>query len=188
MFNPDEMKGQCAYYDDLFDEFFIKFAHTHFRDNYNWRYGNKSGNPGDNLFFFGKECADPSMIIDDDPVQIYIMKKIMRDLNIVILDPEDCYLNGQTFQLDGSIHLDRQLTPEVYKQNRFTVLYMVNHYFEDAIGNFEFSKNQIPFEPGRVVIFDALSPHRGLAPSIKNEMRITLTWKNCAIETLDNKS
>ena len=177
----EELRNNCIAIDNLVDGTMIKHAYYHFKNFYYWQYGNKSGNPDDNLFFITNQCKNGYDIMNDPLVQ-YLLHRFTDETGLEVTDYEDLYVNGQTLGLDGSMHIDRIMTREVYDEARFTIMYMVNPYNTDVIGNFVFGEHEVPFTPGRFVIFDALSSHRGLSPSIGNDMRMTLTWKNCGVK------
>ena len=88
------------------------------------------------------------------------------------------YLNGQTYGLDGQWHID------IDSLNYYTLLYMVNTGDVSNIGDFQYVnpsnedvEETVPFKSGRFVLFPSDWKHRGLGPTVKNKMRVTLAYK-----------
>ena len=88
------------------------------------------------------------------------------------------YLNGQTYGLDGEWHID------IDSGNYYTLLYMVNTGDVSNIGDFQYVnpsnedvEETVPFKSGRFVLFPSDWKHRGLGPTVKNKMRVTLAYK-----------
>jgi len=91
-------------------------------------------------------------------------------------DDKNIYLNGQTYELDGGQHIDSYVQDSSVNAS-FTIIYMVNTDDADIKG-FWTPYNTIPFKTGRVVIFSSIMPHAGLSTTVKNKVRMTLTWKS----------
>ena len=93
------------------------------------------------------------------------------------------YLNGQTYGLDGDWHTD------IDSLNYYTLLYMVNTGDVSNIGDFQYVdpsnedvEETVPFKSGRFVLFPSDWKHRGLGPTVKNKMRVTLAYKTLKFE------
>lgn len=177
-------RGACHIFDGLVDDVEVRFIHKYFRDDYLYTYGNRSGNLSkDEIFFFGKDAVS-GIKLSHDPIQKLLLTKITAHLNLEVVNIQDVYLNGQTYDLNGSLHVDTFIdrntdhNEALNAENTWTILYMVNSTHNDDIGDFSFGPdNNIPFKGGRFIIFDPNCMHCGLGPSIKTDMRITLAWK-----------
>lgn len=167
-------------YDDLFDTSFIEYVDRYYSDNMLWEYSNTSGSLDDvSKFFYGKDLRNGSEILDC-PIQKFIFEKVQKTIEFDIVDYSDehIYINGQTYMLDGTSHMDEFLNAEKISQNDyFTILYMVNSDATDIQG-FETSTDKVDFVPGRVILFNSFVPHRGLSTTCRKKMRMTLTWKS----------
>lgn len=176
--NPNERS--ILVYDDLFDTSFIEYVDRYYSNNTLWEYSNTSGSLSDiSKFFYGKDLKSGIEILDC-PIQNYIFEKIQTVLNFDVIDCRDehTYINGQTYMLDGTFHMDEHVNREKLEQSDYyTILYMVNSDAEDIFG-FETSTDSVEFVPGRVVMFNSFMPHRGLSTSSRKKMRMTLTWKS----------
>lgn len=99
------------------------------------------------------------------------------------------YLNGHTYGLNGSWHVDDDLNIGD-KNLYYTILYMMNSGDTSGIGGFEYIDPDIPkvqkvdFKSGRFIMFPSEWEHRGLSTTVKNKMRVTLAYKKCEVEFL----
>ena len=179
------MRKQVDYVDGLFTDEFIQEVSTKYHTNL-FEYGNISNNPNDAIFWSSRRLNDNSPITDCwhqkkilDVISDYYKFKTFK------VDNQNIYINGQTYGLDGSMHIDGEHS-ELSDDPRYTILYMVN--WQDAgIQGFETNMGIVPFKAGRVVIFNSLMSHRGLSTEYLNSLRMTLTWKSCEI-VLDKTS
>ena len=178
------MRKQIDYVDGFFTDEFIQEVATKYHTNL-FEYGNVSNNPNDAIFWSSRRLNDNSPIADCwhqkkilDVISDYYRFKTFK------VDNENIYINGQTYELDGSMHIDsgHRTDPDAH----MTILYMVNWQHE-GIQGFETNMGIVPFEPGRVVIFNSIMSHRGLSTESVNNLRMTLTWKSCEI-VLDKTS
>jgi hypothetical protein len=177
-------KRTVEVYDNIFDSEFVDFAYRYYRDKSKWSYSNTSGSLDDNSRFFWADSLETGCSILECPIQQFIFEQIQKTAKFRVIDYRDehIYINGQTYMLDGTLHADEHLTPEKMEENNYyTILYMVN---SDAtnIQGFETTFDSVDFVPGRVVIFDSFIPHRGLSTTVKDEMRMTLTWKSFQLD------
>lgn len=172
------MIKRLDYVDNLFDDDFVARVATKYHDNL-FYYGNVSNNPDDAIFWCSKRLNDYTHILDC-PDQKFIFSKIKEyykfDVKEKDLDKQHVYINGQTYELDGSMHIDSLHRTTNLNEN-YTILYMVN-YLHEGIKGFETQMGVVDFVPGRVVIFSSMMPHRGLSTSVKTNCRMTLTWKS----------
>jgi len=173
------MISDVEYIDDAFDIHFVEHFYEYFLSNSNWKYGAKSIKELHGARFFLSMTFD-DYIIDDCPITIYIKSVAERAFDVKIGDYEDLYINGQTYELHGHNHVDQHIRDT--DTQKFTLMYMPNFNNSDKLGGFEFMHSTIiDYKPGRLILFPSNLPHRGLAPTIKHDMRMTLVWKNCTI-------
>lgn len=97
--------------------------------------------------------------------------------------PLTIHCNGQTIGQNGGVHLDNlhETLPN------YTLMIMINNKWEKEWGGqFEITETQdsnskivksIDYVPGRVIFFDGLLPHRGMAPLVPNILRKTIAYK-----------
>ena len=134
--------------------------------------------------------AESSIFFISNKVNSLLQQKIISDFLLSayiqhsISMPKDkqsedrVYLNGQTYGLDGQWHMD------IDSPNYYTLLYMVNTGDVSNICDFQYInpsnkdvEETIPFKSGRFVLFPSDWKHRGLGPTVKNKMRVTLAYK-----------
>lgn len=171
-----EMDTEVRIVDGAFDETFIQWSAEYFTKRYNWKYGNRSGAVNDEAIFWISVDNEMGMNIEDDPLVTYIQLVAQREFEYHLNEVDDIYLNGHTYELDGTLHSDVPTGKGVGK-DLYTLLYMPNFINTDVIGNFEFMRNPVEYVPGRLVMFPSIHTHRGLAPKNKSDLRITLAWK-----------
>lgn len=178
------MKKQIDVVDDLFDEKFIKKVSEKYHRCL-FEYGNVSNNPDDAIFWISRHLEDATPLTECE-YQQQIFAKICEYYKFTDIDVDDdnIYINGQTYKLDGSMHIDSEhrTKPDAH----YTILYMVN-WLHEGIQGFETNFGTVDFKPGRVVVFNSLKSHRGLSTEKLNNLRMTLTWKSCSVE-LDKDS
>lgn len=161
--------------DDLYSEKEIKENEKNLFENVIWNYGAFS------------KIDDNTRFWDGHIDHITLVKEMFNDFLLEIFTRHSMemahnysrvYLNGQTYELNGNWHVD--CDPTGYH----TLLYMVNTGDTDNIGDFQYidpsNKSDIktvPFKSGRFVLFPSHWKHRGLAPSVKDKLRITLAYK-----------
>ena len=169
------MMKRIDYVDNLFDDDFVARVSTKYHTNL-WRYGHTSNRPDASVFWVSDRLADFTPLIDC-PDQKIIFDKIKEYYKFEVGEfrDEDIYINGQTYELEGQMHID--CSHKQKPTEKYTIIYMVN-YHSDNMQGFETYQNTVDFVPGRVVIFDSIMPHRGLSTSVKNKCRMTLTWKS----------
>ena len=150
-----------------------------------FEYGNVSNNPDDAIFWISRHLEDATPLTECE-YQQQIFAKICEYYKFTDIDVDDdnIYINGQTYKLDGSMHIDSEhrTKPDAH----YTILYMVN-WLHEGIQGFETNFGTVDFKPGRVIVFNSLKSHRGLSTEKLNNLRMTLTWKSCSVE-LDKDS
>ena len=178
------MKKQIDVVDDLFDEKFIKKVSEKYHRCL-FEYGNVSNNPDDAIFWISRHLEDATPLTECE-YQQQIFAKICEYYKFTDIDVDDdnIYINGQTYKLDGSMHIDSEhrTKPDAH----YTILYMVN-WLHEGIQGFETNFGTVDFKTSRVVVFNSLKSHRGLSTEKLNNLRMTLTWKSCSVE-LDKDS
>lgn len=169
--------------DDLFDDDFVAEVSTKYHSNL-FRYGHVSNGPNAAVFWVSDTLANGTKLINCkhqnqifDTIQKYYKFKVIPKE----VDKEHIYINGQTINLEGEFHIDSHQHADMNVEGQYTILYMVNYQDEDIEG-FETNFNRVDFRAGRVVIFSSYMPHRGLAPTVNNKVRMTLTWKGFDLE------
>lgn len=170
--------------DGAFDDTFLEYCENYYLGRLKWQYGHVSMNINNAVqprFFFGVLFDD--YVIADCPVTDYIKTVIQKSFNMKIEEYEDLYMNGHTYQLDGTHHVDQHIKD--VEQQKYTVMMMPNYFTEDdenVYGGFEFAYDTVvDYKPGRILIFPSNVTHRGLSTTSKCHMRMTLVWKNCTI-------
>ena len=78
------------------------------------------------------------------------------------------YANLQFLGMDGSWHTD---------DGEQTCLWMATESLPKGSGEFKTKKEKIKFEFNKLIIFDAKTIHKGMAPKEINTPRITLAFK-----------
>ena len=170
--------------DGAFEDDFLEYIDHYYTGRLNWRYGHVSNGKQDTTKFFYGACFDGGWSIDDCPITEWIKIKAEQVFEMVIEEVEDNYVNGHTFELEGTTHIDTHVTninSEYLKNPTYTLLFMPNFYGTETMGGFEFEDNLIDYKPGRFILFPSMIKHRGLATSSKSYMRMTIAWKNCTI-------
>jgi hypothetical protein len=176
-------------FDDVFHYLFVSEIDFN-SDLMNWTYSNSSNHIGfpssekNATKFWGSmlyEVGDKNSVFNECPKQVYTIYEFFCK----IIFKEEIFLkmiqtNGQTIYQDGNIHRDDHVSP-------LTLMYFVNSNWEPSWGGeFQIMESQdnnskvkvnIEFKPGRVVLFDATLPHRGLAPSVPNVFRKTIAFR-----------
>ena len=170
--------------DDLFDDEHIRALNDAYHSSL-WTYyhGARHDNKDSTVFFHSNRYLK-----DDDAVVNLVDCSLQKKTFETIKDyykftvkpkPSDndmIYLNGQTYELDGEQHID-SLAKNSNVNETFTIIYMVNTDDSDIKG-FWTPYTTVPFKSGRVVIFSSIMPHAGLSTTVKNKIRMTLTWKS----------
>ena len=126
------MKKQIDVVDDLFDEKFIKKVSEKYHRCL-FEYGNVSNNPDDAIFWISRHLEDATPLTECE-YQQQIFAKICEYYKFTDIDVDDdnIYINGQTYKLDGSMHIDSEhrTKPDAH----YTILYMVNWLHEGIQG------------------------------------------------------
>jgi hypothetical protein len=169
--------------DNLFDDEFIQDVSRKYHSNL-FRYGHVSNGPDAAIFWVSDTLENGTKLINckyqnkifDSIQKHYKFKVIPKDI-----DEKHIYINGQTINLEGEFHIDSHQHMNMDVQSQYTILYMIN-YHDENIEGFETNFHHVEFKAGRVVIFNSYMPHRGLAPTVKNKVRMTLTWKGFDLE------
>ena len=179
----DKSSDRVLVVDDIFDDQAVVDSELFFYGDFMWSYNNGSTEEDKDSvkFFFARadESFKAQSIFDN-------FKLEMEKKNILRIDanPLEVFVNGQTYGLDGSLHMDNSM-PYYY-----TLLYMVNSGDTSDIGDFLFQKpgedetTTIDFKPGRFILFPSCWKHTGLAPKVKNKFRMTLAYKSMRVTFL----
>jgi hypothetical protein len=161
--------------DDLYSEIEIEENEKFLLENVIWQYGQSSN--GNDITCFWTGHIDHNTLIKE-MFNNFLLEIFIRYSIKMVDNYNRVYLNGQTYELNGDWH------PDCSEAGYHTLLYMVNAEDTDNIGDFQYidpsNKSDIktvPFKPGRFVLFPSHWKHRGLAPSVKNKLRITLAYK-----------
>ena len=100
------MRKQIDYVDGLFTDEFIQEVATKYHTNL-FEYGNVSNKATDAIFWSSRRLNDNSPIADCwhqkkilDVISDYYKFKTFK------VDNQNIYINGQTYELDGSMHID----------------------------------------------------------------------------------
>lgn len=177
------MSNKVIIVDDVYDQEDIKKNERIIQSHARWTYSHSSNS--------GEEDGVTFFISELDHDECFLTKQIITDFfleaNVKLVSrPPDVYLNGQTYGLDGTWHTD-----DDELKDRHTLLYMVNSGDTEKIGDFQYIDpsnkgyiETVEFKPGRLVLFPSHWDHRGLAPTTKNKMRITLAYKVMEVEFL----
>lgn len=189
--NGGFMLKRIDYIDGLFEDKFIKEVSEKLHCCL-FYYGHSSRpNPDENLFWISRMMSDGSPLSKDPDVS-FIHKTIANHYKFetIPMDTDEwfTYLNGYTYQVDGTYHIDTQeVRDREVVESLYTIIYMPN-YYRGTIQGFETKFGVVDFEPGRVVIFNSTMPHRGLSTNSKNDLRLTLTWKSHRLKFADDSS
>ena len=92
-----------------------------------------------------------------------LIKQFKYDIEII-----RSYANLQFTKMDGEWHTD---------DGQITCLWMATKSLPKGSGTLEVGKEKIKFDFNKLVMFDAKTKHRGLAPKEFNTPRITLAFK-----------
>jgi len=174
-------------FDDIYTQEEIKVFDRWIADNVSWVYHSRSGEEKSENRFFTNH--DP----DDSFEKLPEIRQILLDFTLAtgirVKSYERVYLNGQTYKLDGTWHDD--ISPLHKHDNHYTLLYMANSGNVSNAGNFEYIDPANPgyvetveYTSGRFVLFPSMWQHRGLATTLKNQIRMTLAFKACEVELL----
>ena len=177
-----EMNAQTI--DGAFDDDFLEYIDHYYNGRLNWRYGHASNGQQDTTKFFYGADFDGGWSIDDCPITEWIQRKAEIAFEMKISEVEDTYVNGHTFECEGTTHIDydlKKVNDEYWKNPTYTLLFMPNYHGAETMGGFEFGDELIDYKAGRFILFPSVIKHRGLATSSKAHIRMTIAWKNCKI-------
>jgi hypothetical protein len=161
--------------DDVYSKNEVEENEKHILENVTWEHGAVS-NVKDATFFWNGNIDHVTLVkkMFEDCVLEIFMRHSIELLN----NYYRAYLNGRTYELHGNWHIDYD------KLKYHTLLYMMNTGDVDDLGDFQYidPSNEIdiktvPFKSGRFILFPSHWKHRGLAPSVKNKLRVTLAYK-----------
>lgn len=169
--------------DGLFDDEHIKALNdTYHPSLWTYHHGARHDSKDSTVFFHSNRYLKDDAIVNliDCPLQKKTFEIIKDYYKFTVKskpsDDDMIYLNGQTYELDGGQHIDTYVQ-DIGVNETFTIIYMVNTDDENIKG-FWTPYNTVPFKSGRVVIFSSVMPHAGLSTTVKNKIRMTLTWKS----------
>lgn len=157
-------------------------------DLYDWQYDNvantqsypnrKKGTHkffGSTIYRKSKESVPLSKNISG--LYEFIEQNLIKDSYSVEL----IQLNGQFIGQDGSVHIDYSNDNNI----DYTLMVFINHRWQKEWGgNFQLYDDyngniikDIEYVPGRIIFFNGLIPHKGLAPKVPNVFRKSLVYR-----------
>ncbi|HEX9461902.1 MAG TPA: 2OG-Fe(II) oxygenase [Alphaproteobacteria bacterium] len=144
-----------------------------------WKHGVKSGTDDPFSFWFSM-FADSEPGLEKFSAELYALWQYAKRQLIGQHRIELAYANGQTYGQSGEIHTDTD------KPGHKTVVYYANSYWQPnwhgetlfySPDKSEIVRAVMP-KPGRLIVFDANTPHAGRDPSrLCPVMRVTVTFK-----------
>lgn len=182
--------------DDVYTDKEIKEIELDYHRYFPWYYTNSSRGRGSNSITFFVNDKRSKWTKNLKPTlfeEFYRTKQLLSDFQmeskVRVKSVSRSYLNGHTYGLDGSWHIDDDLE-NTDKFLYYTILYMMNSGDTSGIGGFEYIDPDVPkvqeidFKSGRFIMFPSEWEHRGLSTTVKNKMRVTLAYKRCEVEFL----
>ena len=176
------------YVDGVIDDELITQANDRYISAY-WNY-NHGARRGDNTTFFVSQLLQDKTELQDCNLQKEIFSRIKEYFKFTVkeseYDRQNCFLNGQTYELDGAEHTDNGYCDTSEPEKLYTIIYMVNKD-DSGLRGFKTPYTTVPYKSGRVVLCQSIMPHAGLSCDVKNKLRMTLVWKGYHLE-FDNDS
>lgn len=126
-----------------------------------YTYNSNSHKLGKNIFFISNFDTEKNKEIFN--LGYKLIKHFDHNIEII-----RAYSNLQFAGMDGSWHTD---------DGEQTCLWMATKTLPKGSGEFRTKKENIKFEFNKLIIFDAKTIHKGMAPKEMNTPRITLAFK-----------
>ena len=154
-------------FDDFFDAQINEYLTTYFIGSVGFTYGHKSSHE-DEYQFFGK------VISTDDPFFSFLSSKILAVMEYphpLRLDVIMC--NAQVYGQDGAWHQDKTEMTALYFPMKWQENWGGSYCYQDSTG----ARHEIEYKQNRLVTHHGNIPHRGLAPSKKNKLRVSIAFR-----------